>query len=167
MKGNLIIIFLLILIIKSDIPEIPIIDDSKNQYIEVCLSKDNQCFKMIFDIDSLYTWVPSSENTKDFNKKFNEKASDVQSINSNINVQYEDSKKISGKLLSSSSIIANTNLNNFQFISMTSSDNEYDKTIEGYFSLGYPYSNDGKTYSILINLEKNNHIKKKSFFSNI
>ena len=116
MKGNYIIIYFLIILIKAEITEIQITDDTKNQYIEVCLSKDNQCFNLIFDIDSLYTWVPSSENTKDFNKKFNEKASDVQSINSNINVQYEDSKKLSGKLLSSSSVISKTNLNNFQFI---------------------------------------------------
>ena len=165
MKGTIITIFSLLLIIKTDIPEIQIIDDLKNhyQYIEVCLTKDNQCFNLLFDIDSLYTWVPSSENTKEFNKKFNEKASDIQTINSNINVQYENTKKITGKLLSTVSTIAKTNLNNFQFISVSSNEEIYDKSLEGYFGLGYPYTNDGKTYSILMNLEKNNHIKKKVF----
>ena len=48
MKGTIITIFSLLLIIKTDIPEIQIIDDLKNhyQYIEVCLTKDNQCFNL-------------------------------------------------------------------------------------------------------------------------
>ena len=165
MKGTLISFFFLLLIIKTDIPEIQIIDDLKNQYqyIEVCLTKDNQCFNLLFDIDSLYTWVPSSENKQEFNKKFNEKVSDIQTINSNINVKYENKKSITGKLLSTVSTIAKTSLNNFQFISVSSNEENYNKTTEGYFGLGYPYTNDGKTYSILMNLEKNNHIKKKVF----
>ena len=165
MKGTLITFFFLFLIVKTDIPEIEIKDDVTNQcqYIEVCLTKDNKCFNLILDTDSFYTWVPSSENKQEFNKKFDEKVSDIQTINSNINVKYANNKAITGKLLSTVSTIAKTSLNNFQFISVSSNEENYNKTIEGYFGLGYPYTNDGKTYSILINLEKNNHIKKKVF----
>ena len=57
------------------------------------------------------------------------------------NVKYANNKTITGKLLSTLDTIAKTNLNNFQFISVSSNEEKYNKTIEGNFGLGYPDTN--------------------------
>ena len=165
MKIFHIIIIFLFSLIKSDIPVISLKEDNKNQLlIEVCLTKENKYFNMYLDIDNLYTWVPSSESTINFKKTINDKSSDVKIINSNVSVQYEkDKKQLNGNFISTSCTISKYNLNNFNLISVISTYGIYDKNIEGYFSLGYPYSNEAKSYSILYNLKKNNQIDKKIF----
>ncbi len=161
--SHIILIFLFPLF-KSDIPLIPLKEDNKNQLlIEVCLTKENKIFNMYLDIDTLYTWVPSSESTINFKKVINDKSSDVKIINSNVSLQYENDKKINGNYISTSCTISKYNLNNFNLISVISTYGIYDKNIEGYFSLGYPYSNEAKSYSILYNLKQNNQIDKKVF----
>ena len=149
---------------KSEISEIEITENNYIQHIQICLTQENQCFNTIVDINSLYTWIPGSENKINFQKVFYEKSSDINIINDNITVMYEDNKrKINGKILSSKCLIANNNFNNFNFINVYSTEYIYDKKLEGYFGLGYPFTNEGKVYSSLMNFEKNNYINKKVF----
>ncbi len=160
---HIILIFLFSLI-KSEIPLIPLKEDNKNQLlIEVVLTKESKFFNMYLDIDTLYTWVPSSECKINFKKVLNDKSSDVAIINSNVTLQYENEHKINGNFISTSCTISKYNLNNFNLISVISTYGIYDKNIEGYFGLGYPYSNQAKIYSILYNLKKYNQIDKKVF----
>ena len=132
---------------KSEISEIEITENNYIQHIQICLTQENQCFNTIVDINSLYTWIPGSENKINFQKVFYEKSSDINIINDNITVMYEDNKrKINGKILSSKCLIANNNFNNFNFINVYSTEYIYDKKLEGYFGLGYPFTNEGKVY---------------------
>ncbi len=149
---------------KSEISEIEITENNYIQHIQICLTQENQCFNTIVDINSLYTWIPSSENKINFQKVFYEKSSDINIINDNVTVMYEDNKrKLNGKILSTKCLIANNNFNNFNFINVYSTEYIYDKKLEGYFGLGYPFTNEGKIYSSLMNFEKNNYINKKVF----
>ena len=147
------------LISFSENPSLSIQYDNQAVLGEFCFGSDNQCFDMQIDMNSLTTWVADSENKQSSINRFNKKRSETCQIGKEVEIEYEDGRKISGYNVQDKLKIGDTSIDSFSFISAVDSKDFSD--INGMISLGCSGGGSDEKYSLLSQLADKGIIKHK------
>ena len=147
------------LISFSENPSLSIQYDNQAVLGEFCFGSDNQCFDMQIDMNSLTTWVADSENKQSSINRFNKKRSETCQIGKEVEIEYEDGRKISGYNVQDKLKIGDTSIDSFSFISAVDSKDFSD--INGMISLGCSNGGSDEKYSLLSQLADKGIIKHK------
>lgn len=143
----------------SEAPSISIQNDNQAVIGEFCFGSNDQCFDMQIDMNSLTTWIADSENKQSSINRFNKKRSETCTIGREVDLEYQDGRKISGYSLQDKLKIGNVDINSFSFVSAVDSKDFSD--INGMVSLGLSYGGNDDNYAFLTQLADKGIIKHK------
>ena len=160
MKLKLLCLFILISTIFC-LSDIELKDLNSSKSIQMCYSVQRECFSLLLDLDSPYTWVPSKNNPNtNIVKKLDENSYGVNVVARDIILSY-DNKKL--KMIEAKTKINLAKKEISTFPILLASDSEDFGNTPGIFGLGYSYTESSKKYSMIHNLKSFKAINKKIF----
>ena len=160
MKLKLLCLFIVISTMFC-LPNIELKDLNSSKSITMCYSVQRECFSLLLDLDSPYTWVPSKNNPNtNIVKKLDEDSYGVNVVARDIILSY-DNKKL--KMIEAKTKINLAKKEISTFPILLASDSEDFGNTPGIFGLGYSYTESSKKYSMIHNLKSFKAINKKIF----
>ncbi len=141
---TLIILFQILISLTNQYIELEFKEDklTNNQKVEICFGIKEQCFNLILDINSIYSFVQNYKNPLTDVKKINEDLGNIETKSKNERLRFPYGKSIKSNILQSSIFINSKEIKNITYASAIESEDF--GSIDGIFGLGY--SSDKKSF---------------------